>query len=619
MRDEVTFETRGAHALPAGGPLLVAIVGIDGCGKSATFHRALELLAPQLPVAGVGDEVWSGDPTVPLHVRNDVPHARIARFVGARAKGTWRAGMYRRLKLVELAERARTCEHLARAERPSVLLTDGSPLVNTAAWSAARYYRDELAGDSSALRDVIDYLGRAKPIPAREIPSYLRRAWPLVVLNRLSGVRFAPPDLVVLLEIDPAAALARIRARGRPLQAHETEPFLAELARAYDRVCRLLRDERGVEVLRIPVGEVALEEVAARVDAACREAIEARRAAAPSDRIPPTSIEVVATTISGSLADQRKLPRIAPAFAAQSTRDVHVYPVGSHAEARDVAHRIVAAGGRILVSAGGAGTCNAVIEGTHVAGSVPADVRLGFLRKGSADLIGKALGVPDDLDGAVSAIVDGIEHGRCVEASVLACEADDVQGQSQLRHLVGFGGVGVFGDVPRFTETRVVKYYKGVLGQLFGDLGPFYTGLTLATLRWIWRDALGRVPDVEIVLDGEPLPGRRWATIVWVNGDLGRDFQLGRGLPLGADGFRVIAFQDRGVREGVRQILACRDASVLDDPERFAATVRTVRSLEVRPAGDAVMMVNLDGLRMPSRGTIRVYVSGRIRLIGSAM
>jgi len=39
--------------------------------------------------------------------------------------------------------------------------------------------------------------------------------------------------------------------------------------------------------------------------------------------------------------------------------------------------------------------------------------------------------------------------------------------------MIGFGGLGVFGDIPRFTESRVIKAYKGVLGQLFRRPRPF--------------------------------------------------------------------------------------------------------------------------------------------------
>jgi diacylglycerol kinase family enzyme len=73
---------------------------------------------------------------------------------------------------------------------------------------------------------------------------------------------------------------------------------------------------------------------------------------------------------------------------------VRVHVASSHAEAQAMTSAIVSGGGRTVVSAGGAGTFNAVLEGAHAGGAVPPDLRLAFLRKGSADLIGKAMGMP---------------------------------------------------------------------------------------------------------------------------------------------------------------------------------------------------------------------------------
>src|SRR6185503_6680857 len=105
------------------------------------------------------------------------------------------------------------------------------------------------------------------------------------------------------------------------------------------------------------------------------------------------------------------------------------------------------------------------------------------------------------------------------------------------------GGFGVFGEVPRISETRLIKYYKGFLGTLLGDLGPFYVAITLATGWWLRRHLLRRIPPMTLTLDEEELPPAIWATVFVLNGDLGRDFPLGRGLPLASGTFRVIALR----------------------------------------------------------------------------
>ncbi len=326
-------------------------------------------------------------------------------------------------------------------------------------------------------------------------------------------------------------------------------------------------------------------------------------------------IDVVATTMSGSLKDQAKVARIGPEFRSRTSRPVRVHEAQTHMEAQELAHGIVVRGGRTIVSAGGAGTFNAVLEGAHIDGRIPDDLRIAFLRKGSADLIGKVLGIPDDLSGAVRAIVGGIDDGATVDADVLVVECTSPDGSAQTRHLVGFGGLGVFGDIPRFTESRVIKFYKGILGTLFGDLGPFFTGLALSAASWQGRRLLGRVPALALTLDGDELPARAWVSVIVMNGDLGKSFPLGRGLGLGDGTFRVVALPFRGAAETVRQAAGCKTAAVLDDPGRFGAIVRDVRALTVRPANGWPFMVNVDGLKLMAKGPVSVSVGGTVHLV----
>ncbi|MGE5690245.1 MAG: diacylglycerol kinase family protein, partial [Pseudomonadota bacterium] len=534
--------------------------------------------------------------------------------VGGAAKRLRAPVLYKNVKFLDLVERARLVDELSSCAAPQVLLCDGDPLVNTAAWATARFARDRLAGDDDALDEGLALLTREQTIPLRALGSELRRSWQLALLNRLRLGRFAYPDLVVLLRIRPALALRRIRARGAPLQAHETEAFLAELAGAYERVCALLERRRGVRVLRLQVDERSPAETVALVVEETRAELARVEAGAAGEGV--GGIDVVATTISGSIEDQLKVGRLGPAFRARSALPVRVHVAGTHAEAQALARAAVRRGGRMLVAAGGAGTLNAVLEGAHVDGAVPDGLRLAVLRKGSADLVGKVLGIPDTLPEAVEAIVGGIASDDIVPADVLTVTTRGRAGERLERRLLGFGGFGVFGEIPRFTESRFVKAYKGVLGQLFGDLGPFMTGFALSTVHWNLQRARGRRPRLSLVLDGEELAPAVWVSVIVLNGDLGADFRLGRGLELASGTFRVIALRYLGPQETVRQAAACRSGAVLDDPARYGAVVRTVRSLTVRPERlDHEQLVNVDGLKLQAHGPVTVSVGGRIALV----
>lgn len=602
------------------GSVIASIVGIDGCGKSSTFEAALAELAERFRVVGIGDRVVGGGPGEPLHERLEVPRSRLTRAVGQAAKGLRSQLLYKNLKFLELTERTRLREYVAAHEAPDVILTDGESMVNSAAWAVARFRREELAGDDEALFEALGYLTGEETIPLRETPRQLRRAWQLVLLNRLRLGRFTYPDLIVLLELDPAVALERIRARGKPLQVHETEAFLGELGEAYARVCALLESRRGIPVVRLRVDRLSPAETAARVVAATVERVERAHEASATGLGSLEGIDVIATTISGSIQDQAKVGRIGPEFRSRTAMPVRVHVARSHAEAEALAHQVVSRGGRLVVSAGGAGTFNAVLEGAHLEGAVPGDLRLGFLRKGSADLIGKVLGIPDELPAAAGAIVGGIESEASVEADILVVDGTAPDGRPQRRHLVGFGGFGVFGDVPRFTESRLIKLYKGVLGTLFGDLGPFFTGLALASVYWQIERVRGHVPALSLGLDEDVLPSEAWVAVIVMNGDLGRDFPLGRGFELSSGSFRVVALRYRGLSGTVEQAAACRSGAVLEHPDRYGAVVQTVRSLTVLPADPRrEYMVNVDGLKMQARGEVRVSVDGTIHLVAGRL
>ncbi len=606
----------GAERPPSvASPVFVSIVGIDGCGKSSTFDDALAPLADRFRVVGIGDRTLSGGPGEPVRERLEIPRSRLTHAAGRLAKGLRWQSLYKNVKFLDLTGRTRLRDWVVRHDAPDVILSDGDSTVNSAAWAAARFYRTELAGDGEELDRLLRRLTGEETIPLREVRSMLQQAPQLLLLNRLRLGRFTYPDLIVLLVIDPGVALERIRARGKALQAHETAAFLGELGLAYERVCRLLEERRGIPVVRLAVDELSHEETVAEVVSATVDLAERSRVDETPDVTSPDDIDVVATTMSGSIEDQAKVGRIGPEFRKRTSRPVRVHEARTHAEAQELAHDIVARGGRTLVSAGGAGTFNAVLEGAHVDGRIPDDLRIAFLRKGSADLIGKVLGIPDDLALAVRAIVGGIEDGATVDADVLVVEGTGRDGSAQTGHLVGFGGFGVFGDIPRFTESRVIKYYKGILGTLFGDLGPFFTGLALSSASWQGKRLLGRVPALSLTLDGEELPMQTWISVIVMNGDLGKSFPLGRGLGLAGGTFRIVALPNRGPVETIRQAAACKTAAVLDDPGRFGAIVRDVRLLTVTPAGTQPFMVNVDGLKMMAKGPVSVSVDGTAHLV----
>ncbi len=327
-----------------------------------------------------------------------------------------------------------------------------------------------------------------------------------------------------------------------------------------------------------------------------------------------SEVQVIATTISGSIKDWRKVEKIVPLFRKHGRRDVTLQEVDSHREARERTSELVADGCRQVISAGGSGTFNAVLEGCIDSGVGLGDVALGFLRKGSADLIGKALRMPDDIDEAIRVFVECLDRGHTLPCDVI--RADSSGGDAPPRHFVGYGGAEIFGRVPHFTENRFMKYYKGVLSQLFGDLGPFFVGASLASMERIFRQLSGRRRLWRVLVDGEEVSKGWYQAMILVNGDLGKDLPFARGVPLGSGDFHLFVLKDIGVHKLPGQFKRAFDSTIQEDQGRWGFEHHRVEGvLEISPSGSAPFPVNVDGSMMKCRGSASFRIVDQINLM----
>jgi len=294
-------------------------------------------------------------------------------------------------------------------------------------------------------------------------------------------------------------------------------------------------------------------------------------------------IDVIATTISGSVSDWGKIGRIVPLFRERGEVNVNLISVDSHADARQKACELARSGSEILISAGGSGTFNAVVEGCYDARCDFSKLRLGFLRKGSADLIGKVLGMPDEIEEAIEVFVNSIREDRVVPCDVLLASSE--RGDSVPRHFVGYGGAEVFGEVPRTLA---------VISKTIRKIGR-------GKRRW------------EIVVDGQVLSQGYYQAIMIVNGDLGPNMPFAHGVPLGSGDFHVFAIRDNGVFRLPSQLKHAWDASVLEDPDKWGFEgFRVKEKLVLRPDDESVFHLNADGSALECCGSASVVIDDRI-------
>ena len=324
-------------------------------------------------------------------------------------------------------------------------------------------------------------------------------------------------------------------------------------------------------------------------------------------------IHVIATTISGSVKDWSKVARIQPLFAEHGFTDVRLIEVDSHRAAREQTRAVLVAGARVIISAGGSGTFNAVLEGCCDSGVPLGEIRLGFLRKGSADLIGKVLNMPDDIESAIQVFADSIRAGCTVPCDVLL--ASSPQSAAPDRHFVGYGGAALFGRIPHFTESRFIKWYKGIFGLIFGDLGPFMVGLNLAVVEKLLPGPFGRGPRWRIRVDGAPAAEGRYHALILVNGYLGPEMPYSSD-PLGSGRFHLFALRDLGLRRFLGQIVKMKNGSILEDPapwglESYAVTGELV----LEPDRARPFPLNVDGSTMICAGSAVIRRTDVIPLI----
>ncbi len=68
-------------------------------------------------------------------------------------------------------------------------------------------------------------------------------------MERLGLTHLRLPSLLILLDLPPGLACARITSRGGPRQPHETEEKLACLRQAYQRVVRIAAGKWNIPAL----------------------------------------------------------------------------------------------------------------------------------------------------------------------------------------------------------------------------------------------------------------------------------------------------------------------------------------------------------------------------------
>jgi diacylglycerol kinase (ATP) len=152
----------------------------------------------------------------------------------------------------------------------------------------------------------------------------------------------------------------------------------------------------------------------------------------------------------------------------------------------------------MVVSVGGDGTINEIVNGIYASGNMK-NATLGIISTGTGSDYIRTVGVPHHKDEACRCL--GRSRKRTVDVGVVEYTND---GKTEERLFVNFAGIGFDAEIVRRT-TRQFKALGSLPSYL---LGVFTTLATFAN------------KDVTIKLDGEPLD-RRVCTVIMNNGRYG--------------------------------------------------------------------------------------------------
>ncbi|HEX6350536.1 MAG TPA: hypothetical protein VF160_14235 [Candidatus Dormibacteraeota bacterium] len=219
--------------------LKVAVLGIDGSGKSSLAQALPVVLAAELEiVAGsAGDDYWvfgpDQDHLAPrFHPRGFPIAAHLSRLARRWAKrSTGNPRLYPYLKLAQMLFQDDAAVAIGRRYRAAAMVADGN-LILSATGRAGNYRNRKERATPADIEAAYRHLLSGTPLDAdaaSRLPALGAAATVARWLRRIGFDGVWLPDAVIFLDLPPETALERVGRRGRHVDAHEN---LADMTHA---------------------------------------------------------------------------------------------------------------------------------------------------------------------------------------------------------------------------------------------------------------------------------------------------------------------------------------------------------------------------------------------------
>jgi YegS/Rv2252/BmrU family lipid kinase len=295
--------------------------------------------------------------------------------------------------------------------------------------------------------------------------------------------------------------------------------------------------------------------------------------------------KVIVNPVAGAGRTRREWPRIKGIFEGQGLRfDHRITEAPGHAI--ELAREAAGNGYDMVVSVGGDGTINEVVNGLYASGNIKA-AALGIVSTGTGSDYIRTVGIPRRTEDACRCFLQ--PKKRTVDIGVVDYTNN---GKKQERLFVNFAGFGFDAEIVRRT-TRQFKALGGLPSYLLG---------VFATL------VAYRNKDISLRIDGEELE-KRVCTVIMNNGKYG--------------GGGMFTAPDADLSDGLLDVLIVGDLSKPDLlrslPRIYKGTHLTHPKVTLKKAREIEVNSRNGAMQLQADGELLGEVPARFRVLPSLL
>lgn len=297
-----------------------------------------------------------------------------------------------------------------------------------------------------------------------------------------------------------------------------------------------------------------------------------------------TYAKVIVNPTAGAGRTARLWPQIMSLFQGQGLRFEHdITEAPGHAI--ELARVAATDGYDMVVSVGGDGTINEIVNGLYAAGNIQ-DAMLGIVSTGTGSDYIRTIGIPRRYEEACRCFLE--PKNLTVDLGVVEYASN---GQRAERLFVNFAGMGFDAEIVR----RTTQQFKAL-----GSLPSYLAGLLVTLLAY-------RNKDISLTVDGET-ENRRVCTVVMNNGKYG--------------GGGMLAAPDASINDGYFDVMIVGDLSKPDLlwslPRIYKGTHLTHPKVTMKRAKE-IEIRSAQPMQLQADGELLGQVPARFRILPSVL